>query len=65
MNEEKLEDWRCRGEPMTVNTIIAWARVWNVVMHEEIPTFDLTYRAKRADIRVEFSGNLLLNYFGV
>ena len=53
--DDKKWGWRCRGEPMNINTIFAWARVWNFVGFEEIPTFEFVEIARRADIRVKFS----------
>ena len=40
---------------MNVNTIFAWAEVWNVVPYPEIPKFEFGERVSRADIRVQFS----------
>ena len=56
MNPEDIEDWewKCRGEPMNVNTILAWARVWNIAQYPEIPYFEVTEQKQEADIRVEF-----------
>ena len=58
MNPDFLEEgmWRCGAEPMTTATILAWARVWNTPFYEYIPRFELTEFARRADIRVRFSG---------
>ena len=61
MNPGDIEvwGWRCRGKPVSINTIIAWARVWN---YPEIPNFEVVDKAKKADIRVCFSGNNSNNY---
>ena len=57
MNPEYLSEWQCRGEPMNINTILAWARVWNLVPCPQIPLFEVTTDKEEADIRVKFSGN--------
>ena len=59
MNPDDINDWgwRCRGEPMNISTIFAWARVWKFVEYPEIPSIELSERAQRADIRVQFSSN--------
>ena len=59
MNPDDIDDWgwRCRGEPMNISTIFAWARVWNFVEYPEIPSIELSGIARRADIRVKFSSN--------
>ena len=51
--------WKCRGEPINVNTILAWARVWNILPYPTIPRFELVEDDKkvRPDIRVQFSSN--------
>ena len=58
MNSDDIDEWgwKCRGEPMNKNTILAWARVWNFVKYPEIPIFESNDRADKADIRVLFSG---------
>ena len=57
MNPDDIDDleWKCRGEPLNTNTILAWAQVWNIVPYPEIPKFEMIERASRADIRVQFS----------
>ena len=62
MNPDDIDDWRCRGEPMNINTIFAWARVWNIAPYPEIPKFEMIERASRADIRVKFSSNRTFSY---
>ena len=57
MNPDFIDKWKCRGEPMNINTIFAWARVWNIVPYPEIPKFEVVDSAKKADIRVQFSSN--------
>ena len=59
MNPHDVDEWgwRCRGEPMNISTIFAWARVWNFVEYPEIPSIELSERADQADIRVQFSSN--------
>ena len=59
MNSDDIDDleWKCRGEPMDANTILAWARVWNIVPYPEIPKFVMEDRVVKADIRVQFSSN--------
>ena len=42
---------------MDANTILAWARVWNLVPYSEIPKFVWEDLVQRADIRVQFSSN--------
>ena len=60
MNPDDIDDWwRCRGELMSINTILAWARVWNLVPYPEIPVFEMVEIAQRADIRVQFSSKLI------
>ena len=58
MNPDDIDEWgwRCRGEPMNKNTILAWARVWNFSGFPMIPLFENFDLAKNADIRVQFSG---------
>ena len=60
MNPDDIDnkfEWHCRRKTMNVNTIFAWARVWNYVGLPMIPVLKYTERADRADIRVKFSGN--------
>ncbi len=64
MNPDELDivNWKCRGQPMTINTVLAWARVWNVsINNDTIPYIDWTEYAKNADIRVIVSGKLSLS----
>ena len=57
MNPDFIDNWKCRGEPMNINNILAWARVWNIAEYPEIPYFEIEERKNRkADIRVKFSG---------
>ena len=63
MNEDFIEQhgWRCGLSSMTVDTIMAWANVWNSPGYEKIPRLvrtDLSTQTRRADIRVQFSGEL-------
>ena len=59
MNSYELDEWgwKCRGEPLNTNTIIAWARVWNFVEFPNIPSIEVTELREEAHIRVQFSGN--------
>ena len=59
MDADGFDDlqWKCRGNPMNIETIFSWARVWNFVGFEEIPSFEFIEIASRADIRVKFSSN--------
>ena len=59
MNADDLDEmgWRCRGEYLNVQTILAWARVWNFIGYPEIPMFELVERLDKSDIRVKFSSN--------
>ena len=59
MNPEDITKVKCRGEPMSINTILAWARVWNLVPFPQIPLFKVTENKEEAEIRVKFkfSGN--------
>ena len=67
MNPDDIDDWgwKCRGEPMNINTIFAWARVWNFVGFKEIPTFEFVEIASQADIRVKFSSEHFRNLYSV
>ena len=60
MNPEDIDEWgwRCRGEPMDINTLFAWARVWNFIEYPEIPSFEVVKIDEQADIRVQFSSNI-------
>ena len=59
MNPESIDEWgwKCRGDPMNIITIFAWARVWNIVEIPGIPHFEMSEIARHADIRVQFSSN--------
>ena len=61
MNEDFIEEWRCGGGPMTTETIMAWAKVWNSPGHDSIPELVKEERKNtKADIRVKFSSELVL-----
>ena len=59
INPEDIDTWgwKCRGEPINSNNVFAWAKVWNYVQNQKIPTFEYAERAPNADIRVKFSSN--------
>ena len=59
MNPEDITRVKCGGEPISINTILAWARVWNLVPFPEIPSFKVIDKKSEADIRVliKYSGN--------
>ena len=54
MNPKDITKVKCRGESMSINTILAWARVWNLVPFPQIPHFEWTEDKEKADIRVNF-----------
>ncbi len=59
MNPDELDNWKSRGEPMNFNTVLAWARVWNVpLFRDTIPYLGWTEVAEKADIRVKFARKL-------
>ena len=64
-NPEDIEEWRCRGQPMNINTILEWAKVWNppVGKYKKIPQFAVTEKQNTADIRVEFSGTVAILWY--
>ncbi|XP_064383859.1 uncharacterized protein LOC135332881 isoform X2 [Halichondria panicea] len=56
MNPDVLDNWKSRGEPMNFNTVLAWARVWNVsIFSDAIPSLAWREKAEKADVRVKFS----------
>ena len=61
MNPDDIDvwGWKCRGDPLNIITIFAWARVWNIVQIPEIPYLEMSELAKNSDIRVQFSSNQL------
>ena len=61
LNDDIIEGWRCGSGPMTVETIMAWAQVWNSPGHDNIPKLvkdERNSRERTADIRVQFSSEL-------
>ena len=58
MYTDKIEErgWKCRGQLIDINTILAWARVWNIISYPNIPKFEMTEKAEEADIQVQFIG---------
>ena len=62
MNPDDIEKWRwkCRGEFMDFNVILAWARVWNSVQYQDIPFLERTDHPGEADIRVKFSSKFCI-----
>ena len=63
LNDEFIDAWKCRSESMTVETIMAWAKVWNSPGYDNIPELVMKERNSRertADIRVKFSSELTL-----
>ncbi len=64
MNPDELDSWKSRGEPMNINTVLAWAQVWNVPFFSDtIPYLDWTVKAEKADIRVKFSSKLSFSQY--
>ncbi len=56
MNTEILEGWRIGVTP---EKILEWASVWKRDSKDsKVPKFERTMRIRRADIRVDFSGNM-------
>ena len=57
VNPDDIEDWgwKCRGQLIDINAILAWARVWNILPYPNIPMFEMTEKAEKADIQVQFS----------
>ncbi len=56
-NSRLLDDWKCIGETMSVNTILAWANgAWRSPLYDDIPKFVLTEFPQTANIRVKLSG---------
>ena len=58
MYSDKIKDWgwKCRGQLIDINSILAWARVWNIPSYPKIPTFEMTAKAEEADIQIQFIG---------
>ncbi len=54
-NVEFIDNWKSKGEPMNVNTIIAWANAWQPWKGAGIPRFERTELVNKADIRVKFT----------
>ncbi|XP_064401872.1 uncharacterized protein LOC135347766 isoform X2 [Halichondria panicea] len=55
-NSRLLDDWKCIGETMSVNTILAWANgAWRSPLYDDIPKFVLTEFPQTANIRVKLS----------
>ena len=57
-NPEVLEGWKCEGKKMTTEMIMEWAGAW--AQASSAPQFTVTKRKDKADIRVKFSGSLVL-----
>ncbi len=57
MNTEILEGWRIGVTP---EKILEWASVWkrDPDPNSKVPKFERTMSITRADIRVDFSGNM-------
>ena len=56
--------WRCGPSSMNAETIMAWTNVWNSPGYEKIPRLvrtDLNTQENKADIRIKFTGKLLIN----
>ena len=59
LNPDNIQYWRCGGDAMTTTTIMAWAvGAWNSPFYANIPKFVVTDSARKADIRVQFTGAL-------
>ncbi len=63
MNPDYIDDWKYgKGKPLSISTVQAWAEKWKSPWTENIPGLEWTELAKRADIRVQFSGIITYNY---
>lgn len=49
-------DWKYRGQPISIKTIMEWAHTWNL---EPIPYFEVTEKRSEAHVRVEFTGEIV------
>lgn len=54
-----LETWLCDDKKISTATILAWAAEWNTPLYDVIPKFKETDSRDDADIRVEFTGELM------
>ncbi len=57
MKPEVLEGW---GIGVTPQIILEWAGVWRRDSNSKVPMFKQTTSTRRADIRVEFSGIIIV-----
>ena len=59
INHDELvikNDWKYRGQSISIRTIMEWAQVWNL---DQIPYFKVTEERSEAHVRVEFTGELV------
>lgn len=56
LNPEVLQEWEVGDAAMNIDNILSWAEAWNNTLVPDIPTFEKTDSARKADIRVNFGG---------
>ena len=60
INPDVLKGWKCGKKNMSIEMIMEWAGVWKPEETPSVPEFEVIPNASRADIRVQFSGNVNL-----